>query len=92
MAVSREVKFQHKSGLHARPAAAFVKAAASFTSRITIENTSKASKAVNAKSIMSVMAAGVKENDDIVITANGADEKAAIDTLVALVKNNFGET
>lgn len=91
MTVSQEVLVQHDAGLHARPTAAFVRIASGFTSRITIENTSKTARAVNAKSILSLMSAGVKKDDTIVITAEGDDEKAALDALVELVKSNFGE-
>lgn len=91
MTVSQEVLFQHAAGLHARPAATFVKLAASFTSRITIGNTSKTARAVNAKSIISIMSAGIKKNDTIIITAEGDDEQAALDALVELVKSNFGK-
>lgn len=91
MALSQEVLFQHEAGLHARPAAAFVQVASGFASRITIANASRASKTVNAKSIIGVMSAGVKKNDSIIITAEGEDEQAALNALVDLVKSNFGE-
>ncbi len=91
MALSQEVLFQHEAGLHARPAATFVRLAASFASRITIANVSRTSKAVNAKSILGVMSAGIKKNDTIVITADGEDEQAALNALVDLVNSNFGE-
>ncbi|HTK07475.1 MAG TPA: HPr family phosphocarrier protein [Ktedonobacteraceae bacterium] len=91
MAVSQEVEVQHVLGLHARPAATFVKVASTFTSRITIENTDKNAKTFNAKSIMSVMLAGVRKNHHIMIVADGEDEQEALDALVALVNDNFGE-
>lgn len=91
MARSQEILFQHEAGLHARPAAAFVRVAASFTSRITVANASQAARAVNAKSIIGVMSTGVRKNDSIIITAEGEDEQAALDALVKLVESNFSE-
>ena len=92
MAVSNEVVIRHKTGLHARPAAMFVKTAASFSSQITLQNLTKQKKPVNAKSIMSLLTASVQTNDRIRITAEGADEEAAVASLSELVNNNFGET
>jgi phosphotransferase system HPr (HPr) family protein len=91
MAVSQEVTIQNKLGLHARPAALFIKTAATFASQITIENKSKGSKTVNAKSIISVMSAAVKKDDRILITVEGSDEEAALEALVALIHDKFGE-
>ena len=92
MAVSQEVEVRHALGLHARPASAFVKTASEFASRITVENITRSTKAANGKSIMSVMLASVKKNDHIVISAEGEDEKAAVNALVELINSNFGET
>ncbi|QBD83741.1 HPr family phosphocarrier protein [Ktedonosporobacter rubrisoli] len=81
----------NKVGLHARPAAVFVKTAASFSSEISVENLSKGNGPVNAKSILRLLAAAVQTNDRIKITATGDDEKTAVDTLCQLVNTNFGE-
>ena len=91
MAISNEVVIRHKSGLHARPAAMFVKTAAGFSSQITLENLTKQKVPVNAKSIMSLLTASVQTNDRVRITANGGDEEAAIAALSDLVNSNFGE-
>lgn len=92
MAISNEVVVRHKTGLHARPAALFVKTAAGFSSQITLENLTKQKVPVNAKSIMSLLTASVQTNDRVRITANGTDEEAAIAALSDLVNSNFGET
>jgi phosphocarrier protein HPr len=91
MATSNDVVIHHKSGLHARPAAMFVKTATKFSSRITLENLSRGTQTVNAKSILSVLSAGVKTGEQIRITAEGADEAAAVNALTELIDNNFGE-
>ena len=92
MSVSNEVVVQHKVGLHARPAAIFVRAAAGFASRITIENLTKGMPPANAKSILSVLTAAVRMGDHVRIAAEGSDEQAAVEALCHLIQGNFGET
>ncbi len=92
MATSCDVVVRSKVGLHARPAALFIKTAGGFSSRISVENLTRDTKPVNAKSILSVLSAGVRMGDQIRITADGADEEAAIAALSDLVNSNFGET
>ena len=91
MSVSREIVVRHKVGLHARPAALFVKAASGFASRITIENLTKGTAPTNAKSILSVLSVAVQMNDGIRISADGNDAEAAVIALCDLVNSNFGE-
>lgn len=92
MATSNELVVAHQIGLHARPAAMFVKKAGSFSARITVENLSSGSQPVNAKSILGLLSVGVKMNDRIRITAEGIDEAEAVAALSELVASNFGET
>ncbi|MHB8595756.1 MAG: HPr family phosphocarrier protein [Ktedonobacteraceae bacterium] len=91
MATSRDVIVRSKVGLHARPAALFIKTAGGFSARITVENVTRGTKPVNGKSILSLLSAGVKMDDHMRITADGTDEEAAIAALADLVNNNFGE-
>jgi phosphocarrier protein HPr len=73
-------------GLHARPAAAFVKTANKYSSDISIvfgENVG------NAKSILTVLTMGVNQNAEIKIVAEGDDAEEALTALETLVKNNF---
>ncbi|MBD5423178.1 MAG: HPr family phosphocarrier protein [Mycoplasma sp.] len=65
-------------GLHARPASELIKIASSFTSDIKIIAKGKEG---NAKSIMNIMALGIKKDDEITIEANGADADQAIEKL-----------
>jgi phosphotransferase system HPr (HPr) family protein len=92
MATSNELVVVHKIGLHARPAAVFVKKAGSFSASITVENLSSGSQPVNAKSILGLLSIGVKMNDRIRVTAEGTDEAEAVAALSELVDSNFGET
>lgn len=78
-------------GLHARPAALFVKLASKFSSNITLCNVSTSGKWANAKSILSVLTCGVKQGDKIEVKAEGADESEAVEALEKLVASNFAE-
>lgn len=92
MAASSEVVVNHKVGLHARPAMLFVKMAATFSSSISLENLTKGTEPVNAKSVLQVLTAGAQIHDRLRITAEGDDENAALNALCQLFSTNFGET
>jgi len=83
---SNEVTLQHEAGLHARPAALFVKTASRFTSAITVR---AGEKQANAKSIIQVLTLGARQGTTITITADGADESDAVAALTSLVESNF---
>jgi len=84
----QNVIVKNKTGLHARPAALFVQTANKFKSEIFIE---KQGKKVNAKSIMGVMSLAVSKGTEIIISAQGEDEKEAVNKLVELIESKFGE-
>ena len=86
--IERSVKITNKLGIHARPAAEIVKAAARFKSAITII---RDDMEVHGKSIMGVMMLAAECGATILIRADGADEEAAIDGLAALIAGGFGE-
>jgi phosphocarrier protein HPr len=88
------VTVNNKVGLHARPASLFVQAAAKYSSDIQVscnDPDTKELREANAKSILGVLTLGVFQGMDIKIQADGDDEDQAVETLVELVKNNFGE-
>jgi phosphotransferase system HPr (HPr) family protein len=89
---STEQTVRNPSGLHARPAAMFVKTAASFGSRITLENLDRGTAPIDAKSIIAVMSSGVSTGQRVRVTADGPDEDAAIATLEAFIASGLGET
>jgi phosphotransferase system HPr (HPr) family protein len=91
LATSKEIVVQHKVGLHARPAAMFVKTANKYTSNITVKNLSNQSDPVNAKSILGILSSGVEMNHQIRITAKGEDEEEALVALCEIIETNFGE-
>lgn len=80
--VEKETTVSAAEGLHARPAAEFVKAAKSYTSDIRVL---KDGKEANAKSSMHLMTLGAKQGEKLLIRADGEDEEAAVDTLIALI-------
>ncbi len=75
-------------GLHARPAAEFVKLANTFKSEIWV---SKDGLEVNGKSIMGVMMLAAERGSTIEIRATGDDAEQAVEALVRLVAVGFGE-
>jgi phosphocarrier protein HPr len=74
-----------EEGLHARPAAEFVKKAKQFGAEITVI---KGEKQANAKSPMKIMTLGAKRGDHIVIRAEGDDAEEAVEALVDLISRN----
>jgi phosphocarrier protein HPr len=89
---SNEVVVQNSVGLHARPAALFVKTAGRFTSTIQVENLTRGKEPVNAKSVLRLLSAGIQKDDRLRISAEGEDEEAAVEMLSRLVSTNFEET
>ena len=91
MPVGKELFIRNPVGLHARPAAMFVKTAAGFKCKVNVANLSKKTQAVNAKSLLSILSIAVMQNDCILVTCDGESEQQALDALDALVSGNFGE-
>ena len=87
-----EVEVRNPSGLHARPAALFVKAAARFISKVTVQNVTTGAAPANAKSILAVMGSGAARGHTVRIAAEGPDEEQAITSLRDLVASGLGET
>lgn len=88
--ITGKTTVMNKSGLHARPASDFTRAAIQFKSDIKLINLNN-HKEGDAKSIISVMTMLISKNTPIEITAEGEDEQAAVDTLIELIENGFGE-
>jgi phosphotransferase system HPr (HPr) family protein len=78
----RETTVGPKEGLHARPAAQFVKKAKQFSSDIVVI---KSDKEANAKSSLKVMTLGAKKGDSITIRAEGEDAEEAVEALAELI-------
>jgi len=85
---SREVTIQNRLGLHARAAARFVHTAAQFESRVTA---GRNGRVMDGKSILGILLLGASRGTTVEISAEGADEEAAVRALVSLVEGRFGE-
>src|SRR5260221_2838667 len=86
--VSNQVTVINKLGVHARPAAMFVKTANKFASDITVE---KDGEQVNGKSIMGLMMLAAGQGAVLIIAAEGSDAETAVRELVALFHRKFDE-
>ena len=80
--VEREVVVVPEAGLHARPAAKFVKEAKRYNSDIVVV---KEGTEANAKSSLRLMTLGAHQGDKLVIRATGEDEEAAVEALAELL-------
>lgn len=76
----KEITIQLDSGLETRPVALLVQVASQYDSDIYIESDNKC---INAKSIMGMMALGLVPGENVVISANGADEADAMEGIEA---------
>ena len=84
----KDVMVQNQVGLHARPATFFIQSANEFRSSIWVE---KEERRVNAKSLLGVLSLGIVGGTTIRVMADGADEEAAVESLVKLVQSGFSE-
>lgn len=89
---SMTITINHSAGLHARPAALFVKLAATFPCSITLRNMTSQKSAVNAKSVLSVLTQGVNQGHSVEVFAEGERAEEALQALRELVEGNFGES
>ena len=87
-AIEREVEIVNRAGLHARPAAQFVKIAGRFAASIRVE---KDGLEVNGKSIMGVLMLAAEHGSRLRLTAQGTDAEDAVDALSNLVIGGFEE-
>jgi len=87
-AVSREVRIANKRGLHARASAKFVGLASELDAVIEVE---KDGQRVCGTSIMGLMMLGAAMGDSIVIHSDGVHSEMALEKLVTLVEDRFGE-
>ncbi len=86
--IEEGITITNKHGLHARPAAQFVKIAGKFKSDIKVL---KDGLEVNGKSIMGIMMLAAEPGSEIILYTDGEDEKEAMQALKELIKQNFYE-
>jgi phosphocarrier protein HPr len=87
--VERTVTIANKNGLHARPAAEIVKAAAKFKADILLV---RDDLEVNGKSIMGVMMLAAEFGSQLLLRAEGPDAEEAIGAIAQLIESKFGES
>ncbi|HXU88969.1 MAG TPA: HPr family phosphocarrier protein [Methylomirabilota bacterium] len=85
---SRQVKVVNALGLHARAAARFVGVAGRFRSQIRV---TRGQRTMDGKSILGLLLLAAARGTELTITAEGPDENEAIDALVTLIGQGFGE-
>ena len=85
---SREVTLQNKLGLHARAAAKLVNVAGRFHSHITI---STPQLCADAKSILGVLTLAAGKDTELKIEADGPDNEQAVEAIIKLIDERFGE-
>ena len=83
-----EIEISNKLGLHARASAKLTQLAGSFDSEIWIE---KGARRINAKSIMGVMMLAAGKGSLIAVETVGSDEQPALEALLKLIAEKFGE-
>lgn len=89
---STEIEVRNPSGLHARPAAAFVRAASGLDTDVRVTNlTRDETKSASARSVLGVMGLGVARGHRIRLEADGDGADEAIGTLAELVAGGLGE-
>lgn len=86
----RRCKVLVPGGLHARPAVRFVAAARGFASDVFLRNVTRRKAFVDAKRPFDVLSSEVWQGDTIEIEAEGPDEAAAVERLVAIVEDRDG--
>ncbi len=88
MSIEKELTIRNKMGMHARPAAQFVKRASKYACDVWVE---KDDEPVNGKSIMGLMMLAAGRGETIKIIADGSDADAAMADLEDLVTSGFGD-
>ncbi len=89
MTLEKEFTISNKMGMHARPAAQFVKRASKYACDVWVE---KDDDPVNGKSIMGLMMLAAGRGEIIKVTTDGSDADAAMADLEGLITSGFGDT
>jgi len=88
--IERRVRVTNRLGLHARAAALLVRTASAFSCALRLERIDETASA-DAKSILSVLMLAASRGTELLMTAEGADEEAAMNAVCALFAEGFGE-
>jgi phosphocarrier protein HPr len=88
MSISRNLDITNRRGLHARASAKFVKCVEAFEASVTVSHDGQT---VPGTSILGLMMLAAAKGSTITVTADGTDEAIAMEAIVALVEDRFGE-
>ena len=83
--VSQTITIKNAEGLHARPATEIAKNAIKYTSTIELD---VMGNKYNAKSVLNIMSAGIKNSTQITVICDGVDEEKALDGVIQIFKDN----
>ena len=86
--IKTRITISNRLGLHARASAKLTKRAGSFQCEVHM---ARNGRSINAKSIMGVMMLAAGLGSEVEIETDGVDEQAAMDALLALINDKFGE-
>ena len=87
------IHVRNRSGLHARPAALFVKTAGTLPAMVQVTNlTRDPTRSASARSLLGVLGLGVSSGHEIRLSAEGEGADASVDALRRLVEDGLGET
>jgi phosphocarrier protein HPr len=87
-ALSAELPIVNRRGLHARASAKFVQTVERYAAEVTV---TRAGETVGGRSIMGLLTLGAAQGTTITVTSAGADARACLDAITALLANRFGE-
>ncbi|AKH88619.1 Pseudo-HPr [Edwardsiella tarda] len=91
LSLSAEFTIRNEHGLHARPGAQLVSTIKQFASQITVANLNGSGIPVNGRSLMKVVALGVKKGHRLRFTASGSDAQQALDVIGQAIADGLGE-
>lgn len=83
--VTKIITIKSKEGLHARPASEIAKVATQYTSTVELDVNGKK---YNAKSVLNIMSAGIKNSTQITLICDGVDEEKALNSVVQTFESN----
>lgn len=83
--VTKTITIKNKEGLHARPASEIAKEATQYTATVEININGKK---YNAKSVLNIMSAGIKDSTQITLICEGVDEEKALNGIVQTFEAN----
>ena len=90
-ALELRLRVENRLGLHARPAARFVAAVSELEARVDVRNATREKGPGDGRSLTGLAILNVRQGDEIVVRASGAEASAALAALQALADENFGD-